>query len=469
MATTQTDANGTDMAWLDSVATRPGAKYVAIVDSLAEAILAGRLPMGERLPAHRELAQKLGVTVATVTKAFAELARQGYVVTRRGSGTYVTRPAVVAAGAQATASGPVDLAVNRPPSTIAAPFLKEALQEVAEGDMVDVFGYEAVGGAAAARATGCAWLAERGIEAAPDSVFLTAGGNQGLMAALSALCRPGERVVTEAVNYTGIRRMAHLLGIELMPVVTDGKGMVPEALEAAAAASGARVVLATPVTHNPTGVSMDGARRSAIAEVVTRADLLMVEDDIYGHLAAADADTFYARLPSRTLHVTSLSKSISSGLRVGWLAVPDALASAVRDALYGTEWTAPALPAAVAGRLIAAGAHREIIARHREEAEWRRTLALNLFGDLIDPMDSPSYHVWLRLDPTERADAIHTELLREGIAVSPAHHFVIGEAVPPNALRLSLGAVKERAELRTALERVARRLAGARTAIGAIA
>lgn len=461
-----------EASWMPSIGADKSTKYIAIVDSMAEAIASGQLAEGERLPPHRELATRLGVTVATVTKAIADLSRRGLVDTRRGSGTFVTGATAPEAPApDLQPAAPLDLAVNRPLVTLAAPYLKEALQWVAtRSDPSDLFGYEVVGGHGGNRAVGAAWLAERGICVGESEILLTNGGNDGLLAAMFATCRPGEAIACEAVNYTGIRRLAQAVGIHLVPVEMDDRGLRPDALERACRERDIRAVLCTPVTHNPTTATMDATRRADICALVRRLDLRLIEDDIYGHLAGAPGDTFYSALPEHTLHVTSLSKCVSAGLRAGFLAVPRDMVGQVRDALYTTNWTAPSLHAAIAARLIQSGDARTLVALQRAEAQARMALARRILGDTVAPATAPaSYHIWLPLTPALRADEVAAELQRAGILVSPAHHFAIAGAAVPNAIRLSLGTLADRAVLEQALREAARHLEGTQMAVGAIA
>lgn len=474
-----------DFGWLADIAAGAGigagssVKYAAIAELIAEAIGSGRLAVGTRLPPQRDLATRLGVTVATVTKAIAELIRLGLVETRRGAGTFVAhaRARDEAQAGDGAASRPrpprsqVDLAVNRPLAAIAAPFLEEALASVAHSAaMTDLFGYEPVGGDDLHRRAGARWLGHRGIEIGAEEILVTQGGNDGLMAALIATCRRGDAVACEESNYSGILRLAQFLGLILVPVALDEQGMRPESLEKACRDRGVRTVLCTPVTHNPTMATMSGARRSAIAEIVRTNGLVMIEDDLYGHLVADREATFLARLPEQTVYVTSLSKCMAAGLRVGFLAAARSRLNRIRDALYMTSWTAPSLHAGIAAELIESEAAGELVAAQRDEALSRMALARKIFGQALAGHGAvASYHAWLRLAAPLRAEAICAELLRWGIVVSPASHFAIPGSAPANAMRISLGTLADRGELAHALNEVASRLSGEGIRIGAIA
>lgn len=457
------------LGWLPVIRSDNAVKYTSIVDAIEQAIESGELAEGARLPPHRELAELLGVTVATVTKAITDLNRRGLVASRRGSGTYVcaarkTKPALEAA------AGPIDLAVNRPPVGPVAEALARVLAEIsAESDSAHLFGYEPIGGAPIHRQAGAAWLADRGIQAVADQVLVTQGANDGLLTALAAVCRPGDTILCESINYSGLRRIAHLLGLTLAGVAIDGKGMLPDALAEACHRTRARAAVCTPVTHNPTGATLDGARRRRLAQVVRNTEVVLIEDDINGHLGGADAETLFALAPEQTVYITSMSKSVSAGLRVGFMTASDTMLPRLRDALYSTNWTAPSLHAAIASRLIISGNARQCVEDQRTEASARIALARHCLGQHVSADQAAAYHLWITVDRSIRPEALCIDLLKENILVSPAHHFAVPGSPIPNAIRIGLGGVESLSELETALRVIAEQLSPQGMTLGAIA
>ena len=100
--------------WIPRLEGRKGPRYRTIVEALIEDLAAGTLREGSRLPTHRDLAERLGVTVGTVSRAYAEAARRGLVSGEVGRGTFV-RGTADAGGERADAEGLVDLGQNHPP------------------------------------------------------------------------------------------------------------------------------------------------------------------------------------------------------------------------------------------------------------------------------------------------------------------------------------------------------------------
>jgi DNA-binding transcriptional MocR family regulator len=347
--------------------------------------------------------------------------------------------------------------------------LARALGEVrAESSSEILFGYEPAGGSQAHRRAGALWLAERGIEAADDQLLITQGANDGLLTALATVTRPGDCVLCEAVNYAGLRRIAHLLGLSLMGVAIDGKGMVPAALADAIRQYQPRAVICTPVTHNPTGATMDAERRRQLAQIVRREQVVLIEDDINGHLGATEPETMFALAQEKTIYVTSMSKCLSAGLRVGFMTAAPAMMPRLRDALYSTNWTAPSLHAAIASRLIVSGMARQCVAEQRQEAGARMDIVRRCFGDHAVG-EGPSYHTWITLDRSIRPEEWCVQLLKAGVMVSPAHHFAVPGSAIPNAIRIGLGGIESRLALEEALQIVVAYLAPQTMPLGAIA
>src|SRR6185503_7364485 len=190
-------------SWEPDLRARSGPRYLAIADALADDVAQGRLRPGGRLPTHRDLAERLGVTVGTVSRAYAEAAHRGLVSGEVGRGSFVRNEApefgVPAAGAP---QGLVDLSVNHPPTTkdeSRGEVLARTLAALARrSDLARLLEYPPEAGAPAHRAAGAAWIARSGLKAAAANVLVTSGSQHGMTALFAALLRPGDLVLTEA-------------------------------------------------------------------------------------------------------------------------------------------------------------------------------------------------------------------------------------------------------------------------------
>ena len=232
--------------WVPELASRSGPRYRAIADSLGHDIAAGRLPPGTRLPTHRWLADRLGVTVGTVTRAYAEAARRGLLSGEVGRGTFVRRAAEVGGDDPIVEGASLDLAHNHPPMPALGPFgdvLQRTLAVLsARPDLSALLGYPTDGGRLTYREAGAAWIERSGLRADPESVLVCAGSQHALTTVLATLLQPGDVLLTEALTYPGLQALANLLHVRLEGLALDRDGLRPDALEEACRRNPARAL-----------------------------------------------------------------------------------------------------------------------------------------------------------------------------------------------------------------------------------
>src|SRR5687767_10799558 len=198
-----------------------------------------------------------------------------------------------------------------------------------------LLGYVPHRGHARHRQAMAAWLSRSGLTVDPEHIVLTAGAQHGLSATFSALMKPGDTLLCEELTYSGARALAHHLHLKLRGVAMDAEGLLPEALERACRATRARVVYCMPRLQNPTSAIMSDRRRRQIAAVVEKHRLTVIEDDVYGFLSP-ERSPLAALIPGRTVFVTSLSKSLFPGIRLGCVAAPPELAEKIGQAVWTT-------------------------------------------------------------------------------------------------------------------------------------
>jgi DNA-binding transcriptional MocR family regulator len=427
------------------VAGRP--LYLSIADALARDVAEGRLATGARLPTQRELAETLGVTVGTVTRGYAEAARRGLVSGEVGRGSFVRGPAPEPASLPGAL---VELGVNHPPA--ASPPLCAALQaglaELARspsaGRLLD---YPPEGGADAHRAAGARWVQRFGLPATPDQVLVTSGSQHALTTVFTAFLRPGEVVLTEALTYPGMKALAALLGLRLLPLAMDEHGLRPEALEAACRGGRARALYTVPSLHNPTTVVLPEERRREIAAIARRHGLLIVEDDVHGPLLEPSPRPLSLFAPELSVYLAGMAKILAPGLRIGFLVAPPGRLPRLLASIRATTWMAAPLMAELTARWILDGTAAATLAEQRVEAQARQAQARRILGRFDLQSHPRAHHLWLRLPAPWRSDSFCEEARRCGVAVTPAQAFVVGRAAPPAAVRVCLGAARDRGQL----------------------
>jgi DNA-binding transcriptional MocR family regulator len=441
--------------WTPALPDTDQPKYLALVDAITQAIESGELKVGERLPPQRRLAWNLGLNPSTTMQAYREAARRHLVSGEVGRGTYVLAGSKEATLFRLKQPGDrptlIDLSTNVPVTDEDSQDEALALDTLIKGGYAQrLQNYLSADELAFGRAQGAAWLTARGMTVAADNILLCGGAQHGLFMALLSLCQPGEPVLVEAFTAPGIKAACRQLRLPLHGVALDQHGILPEELDRMARATGAKVVVLTPVLQNPTSTVMSPERQLAIAEVVKQHDLLVIEDDVYGALTSTPPLT--RLLGERGLLVTSLSKTVAPGLRVGWITAEPSVLEQIDPHAQATHWGISPLCLSIASQWINDGTARRRLTWQTEETTQRWRLAKKVLGTALYQSDSPSPHIWVTSSMTSMAMAQACRAAQ--VDVVPAEVFAVKEH-DTHAIRISLCAASNRAQLKVALERVA--------------
>jgi DNA-binding transcriptional MocR family regulator len=444
-------------------------KYQSIVKQLRAGIRSGELSPGDRLPTHRAMAKLTGVTISTVTQAYAEAARLHLASGQVGRGTFVLADSADASlfaatfaretadtnfGAKPTFDRSarrvpveIDLSANIPAVDPLSTDLVDTLRALTRRNAnVITEGYPTTAALWRARLAMEHLTACRGVNLRAEDFVITAGAQHGLFAALLALAGPGSRVLAESLTFPGLKAVARQLKIELVPVALDEHGLDPADLRRQAKRTAAKVVVCVPSLQNPTGVSMNSQRRKEIASVLTEQDLVAIEDDVYGSLS--DEACLAASAPNHTVLLTSVSKTIEAGLRIGAIAGPPNLLAHITPEVHMTSWPISTTSIEVLSTWCADGTAERRIAWQRQEIRARWNLANRILGKSTYAA-APHRFVPVTRNPdriVERAKELGVlTLSSSALGVS---------SNPRKGLRLSLAGTRSRAELSDALQRV---------------
>jgi DNA-binding transcriptional MocR family regulator len=443
--------------WHPHLQGRDGPLYRVIADCLAEDIDSGDLAAGARLPTMRSLAEALGVTVGTVYRAYGLAEKRGLISREMGRGSFVRARPEPRRQDEPEAAEVLDLSRNQPPDIRVEETLRRALVEMGrEADLSGMLNYGTSQGTARHRKVLARWLAGHGARFDPRSLIVTSGAQQALTVALAALSRPGDCLLVEELTYPGIKSLARIFGLELRPVAMDDGGLVPEALDAALSETGAgRLLYCMPNAHNPTTATLDEARRREIARTAARAGLLIIEDDVNPRRADEALPTLASLHPARTLYISSLSKIMAPGLRIGALAAPDYLLDDLLAAAQTTNWMAPPLMAELACRWIEDGT-ADVLEQERNLAIARlQAVAEAAFKGLDYRMAADNPNLWLKLGPRWQGADFAALAESNGVIVSPSRSFAIAPGASVPAVRLSL-TERDEARLKRGLDTLAR-------------
>lgn len=440
------------MDWIPTISPKAGPVYRQIAETIEADIVSGRLRRGQQLPTHRALAQALGIDLTTVTRAYAEARGRGLLEGRVGQGTFVSESSL-----RPPALTPdiidVDLSMNVPPQPAEAALDSRIAQSLAAVERRAGFSpflnYQRPGGGEAELEQVAKWLTPRLPGLPIDRLIVFPGSQSAIFSVLRFLCRPGDRVLTEALTFPGFRSAAQTLGLTVAGVAMDAEGAIPDALAKAIRTHRPKAVYLTPTMHNPSTATMTTRRRVDIAAILRNAAIPLIEDDAYGLLDPSQ-ELIAALMPNQTFVTTSLSKCLTPGLRVSFLTAPDAAsATGLREILQSITHMAPPLMVALVMEWLRTGDADTIIAAIRKEAGARQELAARILRGHAYSAHPTGHHVWMPMPQGWNRMEFVARLFRRGLSVVASDAFAV--SAPPQAIRLGLGAARTREDLASAL------------------
>lgn len=441
--------------------------YKNLAQLLRLQIQQGGLRPGERLPSIRQLAASHRVSAATAVQACLQLEREGLAEARPRIGYFVRaasqglRSTVPPPRAPALISNPalldlllvddgahvLPLHAARPaPSLLPDATIAAALSRSLRRQREPALGYAPPQGYAPLRGQIAQRYASMGVTVDADEIIITAGAMEAITLALRVLTRPGDIVLVETPTYQGILQTVATLGLQVLelPRLPSG-GLDLALLETLLAAQAVRAAVMVPNFSNPLGLSLDDSAKQALLACCARHGTVLVEDDIYGDLAWDDSRPPPLRRwndGGAVITCSSFSKTLSPGLRVGWM--------------LGGAWTGELLRAkyfsTVGNAALPQLAISDYLARHdleRHLRKLRRALAGNAsrMRDAIDRhwpagtrMGEPrgGLSLWIQLPAGSDAAVFSRAALARGVGVMPGHVFS-GNGDYRDHVRLSCG------------------------------
>jgi DNA-binding transcriptional MocR family regulator len=420
----------------------PIPRAAPLIDAYSLRIVSGELKPGAKLPSVRALMNEHGVALATAHRVYAALDAAGLVVGEAGRGTFVRDTSVPRSNVicqRPPSLEDTDLCFNYPTLAGQDAALRDGLQRLAgRGDLNALLHAPPHGGRPHERETAARHLRNRGIRLPASQVLVVNGAQHGLCVAAQALLGPGDRVALDALTYPGFKSLALSQRIELCGLQQVAGAMDLDALDRLCQRRRVRAVYAMPTLQNPLGSVMDEPQRRRLVELARRHDLILIEDGAYAFLGETNPPPLVCMAPERTVYVSGLSKSVSSGLRVGFLAAPAAWMRALEEAVRTTTWSTPALTVALACTWIESGHVDQLEARKRADARRRQGIARKALAGLHCTAHPTSYFTWLNLPAQVRAEQVSNILRAQRIAVATAEAFCVTPQVP-QALRLAIG------------------------------
>ncbi len=445
-----------------------GPLYVQIAGQIRAQIATGRLVAGERLPAIRALAKRLGVNRDTVSLAYDLLARDGVVEATVGRGTFIRERAFAAearpggAPLSALVDRLLDFERSRPsyaagdgmvplhslipdPSLYPIDAFSAALNRALDEGGTDLLVYGGKQGDARLREAIAARLAVHGIAAGADRVIPCQGASQGISLAMRLYAESGDWIAVEEPTYHNVLGVLVGLGLRPTPVPMTHEGPDLAVLERTLVRPEVKGFYTMPSFHNPMGITTSVAHRQALLEIAGRCGKPIIED-------AFEMDLRYAGAPVPPLaaldeaglvvHLFSFSKSLFPGVRVGAITAGGRAVRGLMALKHATDLSGALILQAAVAEFVLCGGYEAHLARLRGALRERRDALLGALEREMPPgarwtTPDGGYQLWLALPEAIDTRALLREAQDAGVLFAPGYQFH-HDARPSNCMRLTI-------------------------------
>lgn len=432
------------VVWKPKIIKQKGeTKHATLTNCIIADIEADILKPMDRMPTHRDLAHELGLSIQTVSLAYKEAERLGYLSGEVGRGTFVKPRVTERAGRMMLDHSPnevYDLSIIR--CVYLDDHERSSREIFDELSKVDNSSFmrpcRPIAGLERHREIARLWLDPIGVTADTERILVTNGAAHAIFLALSCIIRSGDTVLCENLTDHGIIGLANVLGFNLKGLPTDEEGILPDALETACSAGGVRAIVLVPTLNNPTSHVASTVRRQEIAIIAERYGVFVVEDEVYRPIIEENLPSIAQMLPNLGFYITSFTKTIMTGLRVGYLVVPPAYSMRAASILRVSSWSGTYLSGEIATRWVENGTAQRLLNIQRHEARQRQKIANDILKTHIASSHPLSLCAWLKVPPHWTEDGLVRALANQNVAVTPSEPFIAGSG-HDGGIRICLG------------------------------
>ncbi|MCY8315460.1 PLP-dependent aminotransferase family protein [Bacillus vallismortis] len=435
---------------------------------IKDKILHGEWAVGTKIPSQRTLADMFQVNRSTVTAAIDELTSQGLLEGRRGGGTKVVNStwSVLAAEPPLDWNDYVRSGIHHPNSSIIqgihqneprADIIRIGTGELSP-DLLPVdtmrrmfqqinphalsLGYEQPKGNPKLREAVADHLKSKQIHVSPSAIFIVSGALQALQLISIGLLKRGSVILTEKPSYLQSLHVFQSAGMRLRGLPMDESGIKTGLVSSYRKQYGGQLLYTIPSFHNPTGTVMSEQRRKEIIGLSKKEQLPIIEDDAYG-------DLWFEEKPAQplkamdhegnVLYVGTFSKTVSPGLRIGWLAGPEPVIERLADIKMQTDYGSSGLSQWAAAEWLSQGHYEKHLTWIRGVLKQKRDAAVQFLkryaGDIATwRIPAGGFYIWVTFHKPLPVSRFFHELLKQQVLVNPGS---IYNGEDRNSIRLS--------------------------------
>jgi len=428
--------------------------YIAIADQLEKDIRTGLLIPGTKLPPQRELADFLDVNLSTISRAFKKCEQKGLICASVGSGTFVSSDVAVnmILLPEQGSHQLIELGSIFPDVSSNEEITKYIKKMIAEPDFGRLFQYGLPGGTVWQKESAVKWICKTGYQTQPHKILLSSGGQNAIATILAGLFNPGDKIGADPMTYPGIKTAATMLGIQLVAIQQKNSEITEESLLYACKSENIKGLYLIPDFHNPTTHTMSHETRRMIAATAKEKGLIVVEDAINSCLTEKPLPPIASYAPENVLYISSLSKTVSPGLRLAFIVTPDAFQKQLNVALYNMNITVSPLMAELAARMIHDDVAEKIAQKRRIYTQAQNTIVDRYLDGYSILGEKESNFRWLILPESFTGQSFELCAYHAGVQVYAAERFAVGKSKPERAVRLAVTAPGSTAQLEKALK-----------------
>jgi GntR family transcriptional regulator, regulator for abcA and norABC len=426
--------------------------YKQLAEYIENGIADGSFPPDRPLPSERQLANQFGINRSTVVAAYDELESNGLIERRQGSGTTISKdiwgmtkkripswnryieagsflpnlPVMQRIRKEMGEHNLINLASGELSDDLfpMAPLQEITMSRTFKGSL----GYDHPQGSEALRSAIAKHVIEkRGIEVDPSSILITSGAQQALHLVVQCLLKPGDAIAMEDPSYTYSLPVFKSAGLRpfLLPVDTDGVN--PDDVLALHKKHRIKMIFLNPAFQNPTGAYLHPQRRKRILEISSEHGIPVVEDDPYSltSFSREDASPLKAMdFHGNVLYISSLSKIVASGLRIGWIIGPNPVIERLSDAKQQVDFGHGSFTQWIASEFLESdyfGAHINHLVEELKNRRDQIVISLESFLKEQVEFTTPQggIHLWCKIKNEFNETKLFEESIKKGVIYVP--------------------------------------------------
>jgi len=426
-------------------------RYEQVADKILGLIQNGILKEGDRIPSMRQLSSELGVSVNTVKEAYWTLEKNNHIEAVPQSGFYVKKgtrlyePSVVDPSIMDPQqvglcqiygafqySGKYSQELNLGISNLHPDFwpvekLAKYMQEALRYHDHESFTYMMSPGYPELRTQVARLGLSAGMNLNPEEIIITNGCHEAIFLALTAICKPGDTIIFESPLYFSSLMLLQKLNLKLIEIPSSaGDGISMDTLKFILENHPVRAMFSIPNFNNPLGFAMPDGKKKSMVELLARHNVVLIEDDIYGEL-------YFSNRPSacksfdetgNVIHCSSITKTVSPGLRIGWIAPGDKYFDEICNMKTLLNISTGSINQIAAARFLKEGGYDRHMRKLREsleiQVEAMRNCILENFPEGTEVTDPEGGSLlWVTLPETIDALDIYHEALKKNILIAP--------------------------------------------------